>query len=315
MTTQFRNVRAARNGVVEMITRDIREKKIDCEFNPDSPDGDPSKFTINGKVARAMHLFAGYHLPIRLEWFSGDEVPPIINRGEFYYYVFAIEPRLSYGVRESHYLIIDYHTVRKWVLEFEAPAGRDWRDQAHWMASIRPFSDGTAYFRWGDESLNDYSHKSRLIQVDNLRELIRTDSETTVGGGGRRPGSGGESDDHRQLKKLVASQPSLIGLGSEAISELEHVFISDDRVDVLFTGGGNDYTVVEVELSGELNLIKGVHQAIKYRALKAAEERLPNLGPSTKVRAIVVANEIEYTAVRKLADLYEIELIAIDHKA
>ena len=73
--------------------------------------------------------------------------------------------------------------------------------------------------------------------------------------------------------------------------------------------------MVEVELSGELNLIKGVHQAIKYRALKAAEEGLPNLGPGTKVRAVVVANEIEYPAVRQLADLYEIELIAIDHRA
>jgi len=242
-------------------------------------------------------------------------VLPIINRGEFYCYVFAIEPSLSYGVREPHYLIVDYLTVRQWVLEFNAPSGRDWRDQAHWMANIRPFSDGTAYFRWGDKSLNDYSRRSRLIQVDNLRELIRPDVETPVGGDGRRAGSGGESDDHRQLKQLVASAPSVIGLGAGASSELEHVFISDDRVDVLFTGGGTDYTVVEVELSGELNLIKGVHQAIKYRALKAAEEGLPNLGPGTKVRAVVVANEIEYPAVRQLADLYEIELIAIDHRA
>ena len=72
--------------------------------------------------------------------------------------------------------------------------------------------------------------------------------------------------------------------------------------------------MVEVELSGELNLIKGVHQAIKYRALKAAEEGLPNLGPSTRVRAVVVAHEVDYSTVRQLANLYEIDLVKVDHK-
>ena len=105
MVTGFRNVTAAKNAVVEMISRDIKASGIECDFNQDSPDGDSGKFTINGRVARAMHLFAGYHVPIRLEWFVEDDVLPIINRGEFYYYVFAIEPRPSFGVFEPHYLL------------------------------------------------------------------------------------------------------------------------------------------------------------------------------------------------------------------
>ena len=301
MVTRFRTKTAARDGVVEMIARDIQNSAIECQFSVDSPDGDLAKFTINGKVARAIHVFNGYHLPIRLEWFTGEMVLPRINRNEFYYYVFAIEPRLSYSVSEPHYLITDYLTIRNWVLEFDAPFGRDFRNQNHWMANIRPFSDGTAYFRWGDESLHDYSSReSRLRQLDNVRELLAVGSEAPADGKGRRVGSGGESDEHLQLKQLVASNPSLIGLEAGARAELEHVFISDDRLDVLFNGGGPEHTVVEVELSGELNLIKGVHQAIKYRALKAAEEGLPNLGPSTRVRAVVVAHEID--------------LVKVDHK-
>jgi len=176
MATKFGTVGAARDGVVEMITRDIRERGIECEFNQDSPDGDPSKFTINGKVARAIHIYNGYHLPIRLEWFTGDYVLPTVKRGEFYYYVFAIEPKLSFDVPDPHYFIVDYLTVRKWVLEFNAPVGRDWRDQKHWMANIRPSSDGTAYFRWGDEPLND-SRRSREINLDNLGELVGLSGE------------------------------------------------------------------------------------------------------------------------------------------
>ena len=71
IVTRFRTKTAARDRVVEMIARDIQNSAIECQFNVDSLDGDLAKFTINGKVARAIHVFNGYHLPIRLEWFTG----------------------------------------------------------------------------------------------------------------------------------------------------------------------------------------------------------------------------------------------------
>ena len=67
MVTQFRTKTAARDGVVETIARDIQNSAIECQFNVNSLGGDLAKFTINGKVARAIYVFNGYHLPIRLE--------------------------------------------------------------------------------------------------------------------------------------------------------------------------------------------------------------------------------------------------------
>lgn len=80
---------------------------------------------------------------------------------------------------------------------------------------------------------------------------------------------------------------------------------------MLFKGGGSEITVVEVEREGEREVLVGVHQAIKYRALAAAEQGFSKVGPSTRVRAVVVAHEIDYPSVKITAERYDIELIAI----
>ena len=48
-------------------------------IGPDSPDGDPGKFLINGKVARAIHRFSGWRVPVSLGWFSSGYDQPVIN--------------------------------------------------------------------------------------------------------------------------------------------------------------------------------------------------------------------------------------------
>jgi hypothetical protein len=40
--------------------------------DPASPDGDPAKFLIAGKVVRAIHHFDGWYVPINLGWFAGS---------------------------------------------------------------------------------------------------------------------------------------------------------------------------------------------------------------------------------------------------
>ena len=59
-------------------------------IDPASPDGDPAKFLIDGKVARAIHHFDGWYAPINMGWFAGSYDQPMINRTPFYWYVFAI---------------------------------------------------------------------------------------------------------------------------------------------------------------------------------------------------------------------------------
>jgi hypothetical protein len=119
-------------------------------ISPDSPDDDPGKFLIDGKIARAIHRFSGWHVPINPGWFSGSYDQPVINGTAFYWYAFAIPERGMY--RADHYFICDYLQMREWVRSFTAPLGYDHRDHFSWRADLRLFhGERAGYFRWGDE--------------------------------------------------------------------------------------------------------------------------------------------------------------------
>jgi hypothetical protein len=115
-----------------------------------SPDGDPGKFLLDGKVARAIHRFSGWHVPIDLGWFSGGYDQPVVNGTAFYWYAFAIPERGMYLA--DHYFICDYLQMRDWVLSFTAPLDNDHRDHTSWRADLRLYpGKRVGYFRWGDE--------------------------------------------------------------------------------------------------------------------------------------------------------------------
>jgi hypothetical protein len=125
----------------------------------------------------------------------------------------------------------------------------------------------------------------------------------------RKYGKGGESKEHKQLKEHISKNPDNIGLKiSEVTANVEHKYISGDLVDILFSptkGAGN--TVVEIELD---NVEPGIHQAIKYRALRCSQLGLALTDKN--VKATVVAwhfKQSEKTLCEKYGiDYYSIKL-------
>jgi hypothetical protein len=125
----------------------------------------------------------------------------------------------------------------------------------------------------------------------------------------RKYGKGGESQAHKALKLYIANNPQEIGLKKTEVSpSIEHLFLSGDLVDILFQPiAGNINTVVEIELD---NVEPGIHQAIKYRALRCSQL---GVGLTDKsVKATVVAwrfKEPEKRLCNKYSiDYYEIKL-------
>lgn len=114
----------------------------------------------------------------------------------------------------------------------------------------------------------------------------------------RKYGKGGESKEHKELKQYIANNPHRIGLNPfEVRPLLEHLYVSGDLVDILFaptTGKLN--TVVEIELD---NVEPGIHQAIKYRALRCSQLGLPLT--DNNVRAAVVAWKLSESEKRLCA--------------
>jgi RecB family endonuclease NucS len=102
----------------------------------------------------------------------------------------------------------------------------------------------------------------------------------------RKYGAGGESDAHKKLKQYIAENPHIIGLDKSKLKvNIEHDFICGDMVDILFYSGTlSENIVVEIELDC---VLPGIHQAIKYRALRCAQLGEPIT--SNKVKGVVVA--------------------------
>ena len=304
-------VEEARDLVVGLISQEtIADGALAGLLSPEPPDGDAGKFVLDGKPARAIHHYDGWYVPINLDWFHGSFDPPTINRALFHWYVFAIPARTTW--QRDHYFVCDYLQLRDWVLEFTAPLGRDHRDHKHWRADLRKLADDpdetSGYFRWADEPIGSILPE-RVFQLDNastIRELAVTAPGHRVG----TFGPGGESAAHRRLKLYVAAHPEAIGLASAALPHVEYRFATGDRVDVMFDNHRPHRTVVEVEVSGEMNLVVGIQQAIKYRSLAEFDG---DFGPgSTSVHSAVVAYEVDYPNVRKLADRYDVRMIGLD---
>jgi len=79
---------------------------------------------------------------------------------------------------------------------------------------------------------------------------------------------GGESEHHKLLKEYVAVHPEILKLRSGLRGSIEYPLPSGDTIDVLFQDS-DEYLGVEVKsaISPETDIIRGVFQCIKYKAV------------------------------------------------
>ena len=104
----------------------------------------------------------------------------------------------------TRYLVVSGQP-NEWVLDFDAPLGRDYRDHFMWRADLRMFDQNperTGYFRWGDEPVGTTARPNRVFELDNLAS-IPVCATLHVPVGARGPA--GESAAHRLLKEYVAA--------------------------------------------------------------------------------------------------------------
>jgi len=97
-------------------------------------------------------------------------------------------------------------------------------------------------------------------------------------------GPGGESDDHKRLKRWVYDHPESIGIEDVVSGRMEYRFPTGDKADVVFNLGGGRFAVVEVET---FDTFTGARQALKYKVLKCMETGLEIW--SNKVEPVLVA--------------------------
>jgi hypothetical protein len=100
--------------------------------------------------------------------------------------------------------------------------------------------------------------------------------------------SAGESDAHKRLKKYVATHPNVVGLAAtHPRGAIEFGLPSGDSLDVSFRTE-REWVAAEVksELSQVPDVVRGIYQCVKYRAVM--EATLAAAGDVAGVRAVLV---------------------------
>ena len=83
---------------------------------------------------------------------------------------------------------------------------------------------------------------------------------------------GGESPEHLAFKEAVRLHPDWFGI-PDCTASVEYPFVTGDAVDVLFTQGSRMWGVeVKSAVSQERDILRGLHQCVKYRALLLAKQ-------------------------------------------
>lgn len=102
----------------------------------------------------------------------------------------------------------------------------------------------------------------------------------------------GESKSHLDFKNFLSNNPELFGLKKEIKGSVEYQFPSADAIDVVFN---NKLEIVGVEaksiISDENDILRGLFQCVKYKALIEAEQKVNDQIPNCR---IVLALEGKY---------------------
>lgn len=89
-------------------------------------------------------------------------------------------------------------------------------------------------------------------------------------------GSGGEAVEHKALKEFIATHPEIVGIKHVVKTEIEKILLSGDKLDVWFeTDNGNQIAVeVKPSTSPDHDILRGIFQCVKYKAVMNAQRKL-----------------------------------------
>lgn len=174
------------------------------------------------------------------------------------------------------------------------PEGTGHLSEKEYREQFEQFRDRVFAFSGWNALLKELSLAPMELSDQDLKERGRTYSRILA-----RQASGGEGNAHRNLKEYVARHPEAIGLPASPKGQTEYMFISGDCCDVLFRYGENQYAIAEIKNGDPGELTRGIYQMIKYRALLAAEEDLPETNlPPVHLVAYQIGSEVQSLAAK-----------------
>lgn len=138
-------------------------------------------------------------------------------------------------------------------------------------APKRVLSDANARKLWlasEQRAVFDYERWPEVLAAFGLRSLQNFEPKFDWAVYGR---AHGEGDEHRKLKKFVSEHPECVEASFTGIGETELILHSLDRLDVSFSTNTTwDCVEVKPSTSDDNDLLRGIFQVVKYKALLRA---------------------------------------------
>lgn len=116
------------------------------------------------------------------------------------------------------------------------------------------------------------------MSAPSLDDLLSEQERRALGGAG-------ESEAHKSFKRFVANHPAAVGVsGRKLVWCEEYPFASSDTVDVLFKTTTKWFAVeVKAKTAPTSDILRGIFQCVKYRALLSATIAVDNVAAEGKV--------------------------------
>lgn len=102
-------------------------------------------------------------------------------------------------------------------------------------------------------------------------------------------GVGGEGEHHLRLKKFIYDNPAYCGIHDCVEKDMEHILLSGDRLDVWFRLADGSEIAVEVKskISSDADILRGLYQCVKYKAIMEAENLAHNVNHHNRVYLVL----------------------------
>ena len=117
---------------------------------------------------------------------------------------------------------------------------------------------------------------------------------------------------HKKLKKYVLEHPNEFSISDITIKENEHVLLSGDCLDVFFKLKNGKQIAIEVKsrISDDADILRGIYQCVKYKAVLSAECQAHGL--SSNVDAFLVTENELSEENKKTANMLSVKYIVFN---
>lgn len=125
---------------------------------------------------------------------------------------------------------------------------------------------------------------------------------------GERFGTG-EGPQHKALKEYICANPESIGIRNVVKRDMEYPLLSGDRLDLYFEQKDGTRIAVEVKskTSADYDVLRGIYQCVKYKAILDAENK--SHGDFRKTRTLLVVESALSESNQQVKDSLGINVI------